>query len=102
MSFGGGARTGSMMATIRRINGLAAAFMLAANGALCGQAVGAELPIPVKIPAKQTAEPARPMGRTCIGTDGKAFHWDQPNAPFGATCSFDPDGPSPPTPLPPK
>jgi hypothetical protein len=40
------------------------------------------------------------MARTCIGTDGKAFRWDQPNVPFGAVCSFDKDGPAPPSPQP--
>jgi hypothetical protein len=80
------------MATIRGIGGLAVLLMLSANGGLCGQAASAELPIP----AKHAAQPARPMGRTCIGTDGKAFRWDQPNAPFAAICSFDDDAPAPP------
>jgi hypothetical protein len=86
--------------TIRSTGGLAAAFMLAANVALCSQAASAELPIP----AKQAAQPVRPMGRTCIGTDGKAFRWDQPNAPFAAVCSFDSNGPAPApsAPLPPS
>ena len=74
------------------ISGLAALIMLSANGALSGQADSAELPVPTK-PA---AQPVRPMGRTCIGTDGKAFHWDQPNVPLGAVCSFDEKGTAPP------
>ena len=74
------------------ISGLAALIMLSANGALSSQADSAELPVPTK----QAAQPVRPMGRTCIGTDGKAFHWDQPNAPFAAVCSFDEKGPAPP------
>lgn len=78
------------MATIRWIGGLCVALMLSA-GALSEEAASAELPVP----AKQAAQPVRPMGRTCIGTDGKAFHWDQPNAPFGALCSFDEKAPVP-------
>ena len=74
------------------ISGLAALIMLSANGALSGQADGAELPVPTK-PAVQ---PARSMSRTCIGTDGKTFQWDQPNVPLGAVCSFDEKGPAPP------
>lgn len=81
----------SAMATIRWIGVLSTALMLSANGALTDEAASAELPIP----AKQTAPPVRPMGRTCIGTDGKAFHWDQPNVPFGAICSFDEKAPAP-------
>ncbi|HEY3792523.1 MAG TPA: hypothetical protein VGM09_11880 [Bradyrhizobium sp.] len=79
------------MATIRWIGGLSTVLMLSANGALCDEAAGAELPVP----AKQAVQPTRPMGRTCIGTDGKAFHWDQPNVPFGAVCSFDEKAPAP-------
>ena len=87
--------------TVRRrqlswLGGLAALLILPMNGALSDPAASAELPIP----AKQAAQPARPMSRTCIGTDGKAFSWDQPNAPFAAVCTFDKDGPatSPPQP----
>jgi hypothetical protein len=78
------------------IGGVAALLMFAANGAFSGEAASAELPVP----AKQAAQPARAMARTCIGTDGKAFRWDQPNVPFGAVCSFDKDGPAPPSPQP--
>jgi hypothetical protein len=65
--------------------------MVPASGALSDPAAGAELPIPTK----QAAQPARPISRTCIGTDGRAFRWDQPNVPFAAVCSFDKDGPAP-------
>jgi hypothetical protein len=85
------------MVTLRWIGGLAAALALSANGMLSGDAVSAELPVP----AKPAAAPARPMSRTCIGTDGKAFHWDQPNAPFAALCPFE-DNPPAPTPPPAK
>lgn len=76
----------------RWISGLAVLLVLSANGGLSGQADSAELPVPTK----QPAQPVRPISRTCIGTDGKAFHWDQPNVPFGAVCSFDEKGPAPP------
>jgi len=72
------------------IGGLAALLMLPASGAFSGPAASAELPVP----ARQAAQPARPMSRTCIGTDGKAFRWDQPNVPFAATCGFDTDAPA--------
>jgi len=83
---------------LNRLGGLAALLMLllSANGALSDAAASAELPIP----AKQAAEPARPLSRTCIGADGKAFSWDQPNVPFASTCSFDKDAPAPPSPQP--
>lgn len=87
--------------TVRRsplswVGGLAALVILLANGVLSDPAVSAELPIP----AKQGAQPARPMSRTCIGTDGKPFGWDQPNVPFASTCSFDKDAPAPAAPQP--
>ena len=81
------------MATIRWTSGLAVALTLSANGARSDEAASAELPVP----AKQAAQPARPMSRTCIGTDGKTFTWDQPNVPFGAVCSFDEKAPAPAT-----
>ena len=89
------------MTTIRRrlsngMGGLAALLMLPASGLFSGPAASAELPVP----ARQAAQPARPMQRTCVGTDGKAFGWDQPNVPFASTCSFDKDAPAPPSPQP--
>jgi hypothetical protein len=68
--------------------------MFSATAALSGEVFGAELPIP----ARQAAQPARPVSRTCVGTDGKAFRWDQPNVPFASTCSVDKDGPASPQP----
>lgn len=84
------------MTTVRRrvsnwIGGAAALLMLPASGALSDQAASAELPVP----ARHAAPIARPMSRTCIGTDGQTFRWDQPNVPFAAVCSFDKDGPAP-------
>lgn len=83
-----------MASVLRRppnwMSGLAAIVMLPASAALSVAAVGAELPIP----AKQAVQPPRSMQRTCVGTDGKSFRWDQPNAPFASTCSFDTDGPA--------
>jgi hypothetical protein len=83
------------MTNIRRrlsngIGGFAALLMLPASGAFSGPAASAELPVP----ARQAAQPARPISRTCVGTDGKTFRWDQPNAPFAATCGFDADAPA--------
>ena len=78
------------------MGGLAALLMLPASGLFSGPAASAELPVP----ARQAAQPARPMSRTCVGTDGKAFGWDQPNVPFAATCGFDKDAPAPPSPQP--
>ncbi len=85
------------MMTIRRrlsngMGGFAALLMLPASGAFSGPAASAELPVP----ARQAAQPARPINRTCVGTDGKTFRWDQPNVPFAATCGFDADGPTTP------
>jgi hypothetical protein len=80
------------MTTLRWISGLAAALMLSAGDGFCPQAVSAELPIPTK----HAAQPVRSMSRTCIGMDGTAFRWDQPNAPFAAVCTFDEKGPAPP------
>jgi hypothetical protein len=74
------------------IGGLAALLALPAIGVVSGEAASAELPVP----PRQAAQPARPMSRTCIGTDGKAFRWDQPNVPFAAVCSFDTAPPSAP------
>ena len=79
------------MATPRWIGGLSVAVMLSANGMLSSQVVSAELPIPTK----HATQPGRSMSRTCIGMDGTAFRWDQPNAPFAAVCSFDDNGAAP-------
>ena len=89
------------MMTIRRrlsngIGGFAALLMLPASGAFSRPAASAELPVP----ARQEAQPIRPISRTCVGTDGKAFRWDQPNVPFAATCGFDNDSPAPSLPQP--
>lgn len=78
------------MANIRRIGGRSIALTLLAICPLSGQVVSAELPIKTN----HAAQPVRPLGRTCVGTDGKTFRWDWPNAPFAAVCTDDQNGPT--------
>ena len=70
------------MANIRRIGGRSIALTLLAICPLTAPAVSADLPVKTN----HAAQPV-PLGRTCIGTDGKPFRWDWPNAPFAAVCT---------------
>ena len=76
------------MANIRWIGGRSIVLILLAICPLSDSALSADLPIKTN----HAAEPIRPVSRTCIGTDGKPFRWDWPNAPFAAVCTYDQKG----------
>jgi hypothetical protein len=76
------------MANIRRIGGRSIALTLLAICPPAAPAVSADLPVKTN----HAAQPVLPLGRTCIGTDGKPFRWDWPNAPFAAVCTNDQNG----------
>lgn len=76
------------MANIRRIGGRSIALTLLAICLPSAPAVSADLPVKTN----HAAQPVRPLGRTCIGTDGKSFRWDWPNVPFAAVCTTDQNG----------
>jgi len=72
------------------IRWIAAFLILPATGASSGQTDNTELP------AKPTAQAARPLRRTCADMDGRPFRWEWANVPFASTCRFDEDKPATP------